>query len=276
MPKYNVSDIIYARVTTSNLAIATSNSGGSESTSVIEDVIKPPSLATGKISCDTSTNLVTGTETTFTTQFKKGEYLYTYDPTGSPELIGKIVNISNDTTLTLTDVALFTRTLKFAGTSQTMLKGSESILARIPVVVSARNSNGVVTQAYMPNFNEWRIPGNTLGLNGYNNPNSSNLVRYSNAGDVLSVDSPITSANYIPFTIKSLNQFTLGSGRDFWNLGSIPNYIWIQINPYGDNGVDLPQNTMFYLFTKTTFNDGLLVTPNYSRQLLESAGYTLL
>jgi hypothetical protein len=273
MPQYNVSDIVYARPTPANLAIAITNSGGT-SQSTIEEVIKPISLATGKINTDVNTNLVTGFETTFRTQFREGQYLYTYDASGNPELIGKIVSISNNTTLLLTEPALLTRTLKYAGSSQTMLRGSDNILIRIPVVAAARNSNGIVTEAYLPNWNEWRTPDNTLGSNGYNNPDSSNLVRYSNPGDVLSIDTTVSSDNYVQFTITPLNQFSNGSNADVvWNLGSIPNYIWAQINPYGDNGVEMSQNTMFYLFTKTVFEEGLLVTNNYSKRLLQLAGY---
>lgn len=275
MPKYNVSDILYARATPANLAIAATNSGGTSS-STIEEVIKPPSLATGKITTDTSSNTVTGFQTTFKDQFKEGEYLYAYDPSGAPELIGQISNISNQQTLTLTEPALFTRTLKYAGTNKMMLKGTDSLLIRIPVVVSAKSSDGTVTQAYIPNFNEWRLPDNTLGLNGFNNPDSSNIIRYSNPGDILSVDTPITTDSYIPFTIKSLNQFSNGSSTaDVWRLGSIPNYIWASINPYGDDGSQMPQSTMFYLFTKTTFNDGLLVTTDYPKSSLINAGYSL-
>jgi hypothetical protein len=273
MPKYNVSGIVYARVTPANLAIAVTNSGGT-SDSVIEEVIKPVSLASGKITSSTSSNLVTGTETTFRTQFKDGQYLYSYDVTGSPELIGKIERVVDNTSILLTENALLSRTLKYAGSSQIMLKGTDNILIRIPAVVAARNSNGVVTQAYLPNFVEWRTPDNTLGSNGYNNPDSSNLVRYSDPGNILSIDTTVSSDNYVPFTIKPLNQFSNGSNADVvWNVGNIPNYIWAQINPYGDNGVEMTQSTMFYLFTKTVFNEGLLVTNNYSKRSLELAGY---
>ena len=275
MAQYNVSDITYCRATDANLAIAITNSGGT-STSTIEDVIQAPSLATGKITTSDSSTTVTGAQTTFKSQFKEGQYLYTYDSTGSAELIGRIASISNDTTLTLTKNALSTRTLKYAGSAEMMLRGSESILIRIPAVVAARNTSGVVTQAYIPNFTEWRQSGNTQGVNGFNNPASSNLVQYSNPGDVISVDSVITDANNIQFTIKSMNKFTNGSNADVvWTSGNIPNYIWALINPYGDNGVEMAQNTMFYLFTKTTFDQGLLATTDFSKRTLESAGYSL-
>jgi hypothetical protein len=275
MAQYNVSGIVYCRETVSNLAIAVTNSGGT-STSTIENIIAPPTLATGKITCSDSSTTVTGAQTTFKSQFKEGEYLYAYDAQGAPELIGKIATISNDTTITLTEEALFTRTLKPAGSSEIMLRGTESILIRIPVVVSARNSNGVVTQAFIPNFNEWRLPNNTQGLNGFNNPSSSNLVRYSNPGNLLSVDSTPTDENNIPFSITTLNQFSNGSSVDVvWNTGNIPNYIWARLNPYGDNGIEMAQSTMFYLFTKTTFNNGLTATNNFSKRTLETSGYTL-
>ena len=275
MPQLIVPQITYCRITNANRAIAITNNGGT-SDSVLEDVINPVSLITGKITTTNSTT-VTGTDTTFFTQLVEGDYLYDYDSNGNPELIGQIANIGDDFTLTLTENALFVRTLKHAGSSKSVLRGTESIYARIPVSVTGRNSNGVVTNALIPNFNEWRVPNNNQGLNGLNNPSSSNLVRYSNPGDVISVDSTITTDNNIPFTFRTLNQFRISTSRDtFWALGEIPNYIWIEINPYGDNGIELPQSTMFYLFTKTVFEQGIAATINFNRQILINAGYTIL
>lgn len=275
MPQLIVPQITYCRITNANRAIAITNNGGT-SDSVLEDVINPVSLITGKITTTNSTT-VTGTDTTFFTQLVEGDYLYDYDSNGNPELIGQIANIGDDFTLTLTENALFVRTLKHAGSSKSILRGTESIYARIPVSVTGRNANGVVTNALIPNFNEWRVPNNNQGLNGLNNPNSSNLVRYSNPGDVISVDSTISTDNNIPFTFRTLNQFRISTSRDtFWALGEIPNYIWIEINPYGDNGIELSQSTMFYLFTKTVFEQGIAATINFSRQTLINAGYTIL
>jgi len=270
-----IPQITYCRITDSNRAIAITNNGGT-SDSVIEEIINPVSLITGKITTTDSTS-VTGTQTTFRTQLLEGDYLYDYDADGAPELIGRIAIISDDNTLTLEEPALFTRTLKHAGSSRAILRGTENIYARIPVSVTGRNSNGVVTQELIPNFNEWRLPNNNQGLNGFNNPSSSNLVRYSNPGNVVSVDSTPTTENNIPFTFRTLNQFKISANRDtFWSLGELPNYIWIEINPYGDNGIELAQSTMFYLFTKTVFQQSLTATINFSRQTLVNAGYTLL
>ena len=270
-----VPQITYCRITDANRAIAITNNGGT-SDSVLEDVINPVSLITGKITTTNSPS-VSGTNTTFLSQLVEDDYLYDYDANGAPELIGKISNIADDLTLTLTENALFTRTNKHAGSSRTIVRGTESIYARIPVAVTSRNSNGIVTQALIPNFNEWRLPNNNQGLNGLNNPSSSNLVRYSNPGDVISVDSTPTTENNIPFTFRTLNQFKISSNKDtFWSLGELPNFIWIEINPYGDNGIELAQSTMFYLFTKTVFDQSLVATINFSRQTLVNAGYTLL
>jgi len=271
-----VPQITYCRITDANRAIAITNNGGT-SDSVLEEVINPVSLITGKITTSNASTSVTGTQTTFLSQLLVGDYLYDYDANGAPELIGKIATISNNTTLTLTENALFTRTNKHAGSSRTILRGTENIYARIPVSVTGRNANGIVTQELIPNFNEWRLPNNNQGLNGVNDPSSSNLFRYSNPGDVISVDSTPTDENNISFTFRTLNQFKISANKDtFWSLGELPNYIWIEINPYGDNGIELAQSTMFYLFTKTVFDQSLVATINFSRQTLVNAGYTLL
>lgn len=276
MPQYNVSGIVYCRATDANLAIAYTNNGGT-SDSIIEDVIAAPSLATGKITCSTGSATVSGTATTFVSQqLRVGQYLYAYSASGVPELIGQIASITNNTTLTLGENALLSRTLKNFGSSQNKLAGFESILIRIPVVVNATDSNANVTSGIIPDFREWRLPNNSQGVDGDNNPSSSNLVRYSNPGDPVSIDSTPTDANNIPFTITSLNKFSPGTRSEFvWTVGAIPNYIWARIDPYGRDGESLPQATMFYLFTATTFPNGLVATVDFFRNNLRIAGYSL-
>jgi len=275
MAQYNVSGIVYCRATDANLAIAITNSGG-DSTSVIEDVISPPSLATGKITCSTGSATVSGTQTTFVSQqLSVGQYLYAYGASGMPELIGRIASISNNTTLTLEENALLDRTNKNFGSAEKKLAGYESIFIRIPVVVTATDSNGNVTSGNIPDFREWRLPNNNQGVDGFNNPSFSNLVRYSNPGDATSIDDTPTEANNVPFTITSLNKFTGTRPDVVWTVGTIPNYIWAKIDPYGKDGASLPQSTMFYLFTATTFYKGLVAVPNYTKQFLINAGYSL-
>ena len=275
MAEYNVSGIVYCRTTDANLAIASTNSGG-ESDSVIEDVIAPPSLATGKITCSTGSATVSGTDTTFISQqLSVGQFLYAYGAAGAPELVGRIASISTNTTLTLDENALISRTLKNFGSSENKLAGFESILIRIPVVVTATDVNGNVTSGNIPDFREWRTPNNNQGVNGFNNPSFSNLVRYSNPGDPVSIDSTPTADNNVPFTITSLNKFTGAKPDVVWTVGTIPNYIWAKIDPYGKDGANLSQATMFYLFTATTFYKGLVAVPNYNKQFLINAGYSL-
>jgi hypothetical protein len=85
----------------------------------------------------------------------------------------------------------------------------------------------------------------------------------------------VTDANNVPFTITSLNRFTGIKPDVVWTVGTIPNYIWAKIDPYGKDGANLPQSTMFYLFTATTFFKGLVAVPNYTKQFLINAGYSL-
>ena len=102
-----VPQITYCRITDANRAIAITNNGGT-SDSVLEDVINPVSLITGKITTTNSPS-VSGTNTTFLSQLVEDDYLYDYDANGAPELIGKISNIADDLTLTLTENAVRVR-----------------------------------------------------------------------------------------------------------------------------------------------------------------------
>ena len=279
MPQYNVSSVLYARVTDVNLAIAKSNSGvAGANTTVIEDVILPPTLATGKISATQNITTVTGTETDFTNDYSDGQYLYYYSADGNPALLGQIESRINATTLTLVEGALDTVVNKNAGGAGIKLTGGESILIRVPVVTRAVDSSGNTTQAIIPNLKEWRAINSNAGENSINNPETSAIIRYSNPGDIVSVDVTSTAEEKnIPFTIDNLNVFSSGiTSGTYWANGlAITKYMWFLINPNGKDGRDMPQSTMIKLFTKIVFNNGVLVGANTPETTLINAGYNL-
>lgn len=276
MPQYNVSSVLYARVTDANMAVALLNSGGT-STSTIEEIIAAPSLATGKITTTADSATVIGTETNFIRDFSDGQYLYYYTADGNAQLLGQIQSRDTATTLTLVDDALYVVTNKNAGAAGIKLTGGENILIRVPVIARNVTTGGVVSEAFIPNLNEWRAINSNAAENSINNPDTSSISRYSNPGDIVSVDTTSTTEEKnVFFTIVNLNRFSSGTtAGTFWSTGNIPNYIWFLINPFGKSGTNMAQSTMFKLFTKISFQNGVSVTANTPESTLISAGYNL-
>lgn len=274
MALYNVSSVLYARVTDANLAIASSNSGGT-ATSTIEEIIEAPTLATGKITTFAASTTVIGSETDFVNDYSEGQYLYYYNADGTPKLLGQIAS-REGSTMVLVDDALEVVVNKNAGAAGIKLTGNENILLRVPVVPRIITNN-VVVDALIPNLLEWRATNSNAGENSINNPNTSAIIRYSNPGDVVSVDTTSSEAEKnVDFTIRNLNVFSAGNtALTYFPAGQIPNYIWFLINPYGKTDRNLAQSTMFKLFTKIVFTNGLPITANTPERILTSAGYTL-
>lgn len=270
---YLLSNVLYAKITDSNTRLAKSFNGGT-STDVIEDIIAPPSLATGKITTTNGSATVTGLDTNFIDDFKKDEFLYYYSVDGEANLLGKIFAVGS-TTLTLYDEALEVVANKNAGSCQIKLKGSEDFYIRIPVVARTINSTGIVTAGILPNLQEWRMAGSTSNPLSLNNSDASNLRRYSNPGDVTSVDTTSTTEEKnVVFTIEPMNIFSNGSvANTVFSSGTIPNYIWFKINPYGNDGVDLVQSTMYKLYTRIPFTRGAVCGFNTRKSDLVGIGY---
>jgi len=268
---YNVSNVLYARYTGDNSGIAQQNDGGTAN-SVIEQIIEPPTLATGLINTVSGDTLVTGTSTTFNLDFNEGDFLFYYSADGNAVLLGQIEEINTPTSMVLKDGALSTVVNKNAGGSFIKLSIAEQILIRIPVVAS-EIINNVVTKAIIPSINdEWRINGGVAGNSTINNSGTSSIVRYSNPGDVISIDSTSTlSERNMPFTLESMNIFEKGNINDtFWTAGKLPNFIWFLFTPSSN----LSQSTMYKLFTKIVFTKGVIITQDYPVSLIRQLGYT--
>jgi hypothetical protein len=271
---YLLSNVLYAKITDANTRLAKSFNGGTD-VDVIEDIIAPPSLATGKISTTLGSATVVGTETKFEDDFKKDEFLYYYSVDGEANLLGQIYSVDGDSAITLYDETISVVSNKNAGSCQIKLKGSEDFYIRIPVVARATNNTGVVTTGILPNLQEWRMVGNSSNPLSLNNSDASNLRRYSNPGDVTSVDTTSTTEEKnVVFTIEPMNIFSNGSvANTVFGSGTIPNYIWFKINPYGNDGVDLVQSTMYKLYTRIPFTRGAVCGFNTRKSDLVGIGY---
>lgn len=272
---YNLTNVLYARVTPNNTLLAKSYTGGTVE-SEIEEVIAPPFLASGKITTQANSPTVIGTGTDFRLQFEPGQFLYYFDSIGNPTLLGEIENIVTDTQMVLKDDAISAVTLRNAGGSKNKISGSENIYLRVPVFPrSYAQGTLIVTSAIIPNMYEWRI-NNFTSVSSFNNPNSSSLARYSNPGDPSSIDTTSTSTQKnVPFTIELMTLFALNrlNPNAIINYGDIPVYLWYLLNPFGASGENLIQKTMYNLSTKFSFTKGGVIFPGMSAAEFFSYGY---
>ena len=262
MSNYNTV-IQYYRVNATNTAIATSNAGTGQPT---EEILAPVS---GGTYASESGVTVTGQAGSDFTAFAVNQYLYYTDLSGNYILMGQIASIDPGG-LDLDLYAAPIGTLPTAGftlsASFALITNTEPIYMRIATEVV----NNIVN---IPNFTTWRTSSNVT--TGTNNIQTTQLVRVSNVGTPVSIAG--TTEN-IPFTIQTMNQFTLASGastavRYFPTTASFPAYIWIKITPAVSNSA-LSSKTMYRLTTQ----ENILALPcavNTPIKTLQDAGYNI-
>lgn len=262
MSNYNTV-IQYYRVNATNTAIATSNAGTGQPT---EEILAPVS---GGTYASTAGVTVTGQAGSDFTAFAVNQYLYYTDNSGNYILMGQIASIDPGG-LDLDLYAAPIGTLPTAGftlsASFALITNTEPIYMRIATEVVNNTVN-------MPDFSVWRTSSNvTTGTNAIA---VTQLVRVSNVGTPVSIAG--TTEN-IPFTIQTMNQFTLASGasaavRYFPTTASFPSYIWIKITPAVTNST-LSSKTMYRLTTQ----ENILALPcavNTPIKTLQDAGYNI-
>lgn len=216
-----------------------------------------------------NTDVITGVNTQFVSDYSAGDYLFYFDASGSPILIGKIATVS-DAQLVLTEKATVNVVNKSGGKVNVVVNGSESFLIRIPVVP---NSGGV----FLPNWDSFRISATATS---YNNENVSSISTYSVVGNP-AIPGSVTQA---PFTFTPTNTFvavpqpTAANPQNRVIFPSpnpvYPNFIFALINPYGAQAdVNLAQNTM-YQFECVDVIDGFLTGANTPVSTMLANGYS--
>lgn len=261
---YVASPIKYYRINANNTAIATSASGASATPT--EEITEPTATA-GTFDTYTAspTPTVTGTATTFITDFAEGQYLYYIDTNGNYILVGQIDTIPTQTSLTLTAAAVNTPTSSSVlASAYALITNSESIYVRIPAVTAGQNLWN------MPNFSSWRLGS------GLNNTSVAQLQQMSVAGTPLSNLTP-TPAN-IPFTFVTMNIFTAtgttaGVATYFSSDAQFPTYIWIRVTPKIGTSSNLSSQTL-YRFTITESQPNIQAGLNTTQTTLVNAGYS--
>ena len=125
----------------------------------------------------------------------------------------------------------------------------------------------------IPDFTTWRSSSNVT--TGTNNIQVTQLLRVSNVGTPVSIAG--TTEN-IPFTIQTMNQFTVASGastavRYFPTTADFPAFIWIKITPAITNN-SLSSKTMYRLTTQENIL-ALNCDRNTTLGKLQGAGYNI-
>lgn len=264
MPASNYNtEIRYYRVNATNTAIATSNSGDGQTT---EEILAP---VFGGTYDTTSTGVtITGENGSDFTALSVNQYLYYTDNFGNYILMGQIAAIGGATSITLYAAPIGTTPAAGATLSGSfaLITNTEPIYMRIATEVVNNTVN-------IPDFTTWRTSSNvTTGTNAIQ---VTQLLRVSNVGTPVSIAG--TTEN-IPFTIQTMNQFTVATltstvVRYFPTTASFPAYIWIKITPAITNN-SLSSKTMYRLTTQENIL-ALNCSVNTPLATLQGAGYNI-
>lgn len=266
-----LSGITFAQSTDENRAIANSATGGTAAS--LKNIITPVTLETGRIYYQTGSPTVTGIGTEFLSDFEEGQYLFAYNRmTAAPALLGKILAIASDTSLTLTEDApatVLSTAAVYCGKTSVLLSTRDNIIMRILIPRQGGNF-------FLPYWANWRIGSGVY--KGFNSIDRSSLERISSVG------SPATPATQpyesIKYTITPLINGWIkyndaGVVKYFpANQNSIPVYAYAELNPYSDSTQNLTPNTLFKLFASQTFDQNTIQAENgYLQTNLNDAGY---
>jgi hypothetical protein len=263
MANYNTT-IQYYRVNATNTAIATSNAGTGQPT---EEILAP--VSGGTYASDAGVTIVGQAASDFSA-FSVNQYLYYTNASGEYVLLGQIASIdaANDE-LDLYAAPLDTPTAgDTLSASFALITNTEPIYMRIATEVVNQTVN-------IPDFSAWRSSSNVT--TGTNNIAVTQMLRVSNVGTPVSI---AATAQNIPFTIQTMNQFTVASGSSaavtyFPTTASFPSYIWIKITPsISSTNPNLASKTMYKLTTQE-FILAKNCAPLTSLSALQLAGYNI-
>lgn len=266
---YN-SSIQYYRINANNTALATSNNGGAQNDPTEE--IAPPVPGCTYSSGSGTTNIVgvaIGSPASDFNDFAVGQYLYYVDSsTGDYNLMGQIDVINSGTDLDLTENSTGSPNPgDVLVASNYLVSTVESFYIRVATSTVGAGANKI----NLPLIRSWRT---TSSVTSVNNIGITQLEQISTSGFPLTEASPNVN---IPFTITTMNVFTVGSGRNtYWaSTADFPNYIWIRaVIATGQTINALASKTMFRFSTEENipeFNVGTDTT----KKSLEDAGYNV-
>jgi len=265
MPASNYNTVIqYYRVNANNTAIATSNSGDGQTT---EEILAP--VVGGTYSTTSTGVTITGEAGSDFTALSVNQYLYYTDNSGNYILMGQIASIDPGGL----DLDLYAAPIGTTPAAGATLSGSFALITNTEPIYMRIATEVVNNTVNIPNFTTWRTSSNvTTGTNAIQ---VTQLLRVSNVGTPVSIAG--TTEN-IPFTIQTMNQFTVATltstvVRYFPTTASFPAYIWIKITPAITNN-SLSSKTMYRLTTQENIL-ALNCSVNTPLATLQGAGYNI-
>lgn len=266
-----LAEIKYARVNANNTALASSNDGNGNGASITE-VIEAPTHSGFTVSGTPSGTVVVANASVVGT-FEAGQYLFYWDASANPTLIGQIDSISTST-INLIGTILGTAgdmTNRELGVSYSLVTGNEQFYIRVKTSKTSTTTGSIL----MPNFQTWRTNPTQREYSTIRT-NQSKIERYSQVGTPVSFANPIVGVN---FRVQTVNTFlSNNNGLTFFaNWDQFPQYIWLlaTIIPSDTTSSALLQSTM-YRFTTNEFMDQVItVTANTANATLLDAGYSV-
>lgn len=263
---YTASGITFAKATDFNMRVAMTEDG----IKPLESVITPVTFATGKISVSISSQTVSGTDTVFTVDFTVGDYLFYYNSTGDPVLVGKISTISNDTTLTL--VTAFPGSSisgRNCGKMNVVAGGMDSFIVSIPTQINTQTKSCIIPNwsAYVTSF---KVTPSSIGDI---NPTLLNLQQYSNVNNPQVAANPAVNIQSTLLPIKA--EWRITNQKLWQSTEAFPAFCFALINPYGDTTTGLASNTLFRMFVNQSFSlNGVSVSVQEDPNNLSKFGYS--
>jgi hypothetical protein len=254
-----LTDIVFAKATEANLAIAKTPTGAG----TLTDVIAPVTFASGVISATSGQANVTGTGTNFENDFAQGDFLFYYDLyTAAPTLLGQIESIGSPTLITLTEDVPTTIQNLPSGKANIVLSPTDTILMRIGMApISGGNF-------FLPNWNQWVSP------NSYGQPNNENTNFLEQISLANAPETPAVSPTNIPYTITPVFGWEINATTQtyFPTNATVPGFVYAQLIP--NSGSSVAANTLFRLFASASFEANCIrASLNYPKSDLVLAGY---
>lgn len=267
-------EITYARINANNTLLANSNDGnGDGSGASVSEVIEAPTHSGYFVSGTPSGNTVIA-DASVTGVFEAGQYLFYWDASGAPALIGQIDEISTST-ITLVSTILgnggdmSTREL---GVSYSLITANEQFYIRVKTTKVPSTTS---TFILMPNFQRWRkVPSQRNESPVLES--QSNIQQYSVIGTPVSING---TNPYVNFKMLTMNTFlSSNSGVTYFaNWAQFPQYIWLRatVIPSDATLSALAASTMYRFSTDDFMDEAITVTANTANATLYNAGYNI-
>lgn len=267
-------EITYARVNANNNTLANSNDGdGDGSGATISEVIEAPTNS-GFFVSGTPVGTSVTASASVAGVFEAGQFLFYWDLTGNPVLIGQIDEVSGSAITLVSNIigSGASMTTQELGVSYSLITSNEEFYIRVK---TSKVVSTVSSSILMPNFQLWRTVPSQRNASPVVT-SQSNIVQYSNIGVPVSIG---VTQPFISFQFRTINRFlSSNAGASFFsNFAQFPLYIWLRatIIPSGATTSALAASTTYRFTTNEFMDNAITITANTPNAVLYDAGYNI-